>query len=90
MKIITKIWWRDRYREVDPEKPPVETRQLDSFLIHNEAPKCFMRGQGGWYKLTREGELHFVVRALYLMALKDWLSIAKNDYFTANLAGRIS
>lgn len=89
MKITTKIWWRDKYRNVNPEKPPVETRQLDSFLTYNKAAKCFLKGQGGWYKLTKEGELLFVTRALYLLSLKEWLRIAKDDYFIENLAGRI-
>lgn len=84
-KITTKIWVRNRYRNVNPEKAPKETRELDSFLYYNDAAKCFMKGQGGWYKFTREGSLLFVARALYLLSLKEWLRIAKDDSFIANM-----
>ena len=89
MKLVTKIWWRDKYRKVDPEKAPVETRQLDSFLVYNGACKCFFKGQGGWYKINKEGQFQYVTRTLYLLSLKDWLKIAKDDYYIPNLAGII-
>jgi hemin uptake protein HemP len=82
--ITTKIWIRDKYRNINPENPPKETRELDSFLFYNGAAKCFIKAQGGWYKLTREGKLLFVTRALYLMSLNQFLEIAKNDNFIAN------
>jgi len=84
MQIRNKIWVRDRWRNVKPDNPPKETRELDSFLYFNDAAKCFLKTQGGWYKLTREGSLLFVSRALYLLSLKEWLKIAKNDSFIAN------
>ena len=84
-KIETRIWVRDRYRNVNPDNPPKETRELDSFLYANCGAKCFMKGQGGWYKITKEGGLSYVTRALYLLPLKDWLNIAKDDYFIPNI-----
>lgn len=83
--MTTRIWVRDKYRKVDPDKPPKESRELDSFLFYNDAAKCFMKGQGGWYKISREGSILFVVRALYLLPLKEWCEIAKNDNFIANI-----
>lgn len=84
-RLVTKIWWRDGWCNVKPDKSPIDTRQLDSFLIYNHAAKCFMKGQGGWYKITKENSLLYVCRALYLLSFKDWLEIAKNDYFIANI-----
>jgi hypothetical protein len=84
MKVRTKIWVRDKWRNVNADNPPKETRELDSFLYFNDSPKCFLKTQGGWYKLTREGSLLFVARALYLLSFKEWLAIAQNDYFIAN------
>ena len=83
-KVETKIMVRGSYRTIKPSEPPRESRELDSFLYSNNAPKCFLKGQGGWYKITRESTLLFVSRTLYLLPLIDWLSIAKDDYFIAN------
>lgn len=83
--MITKIIWRDNFRHnVNPNKPPKDTRELDSFLFFNKAAKCFMKGQGGWYKITKQGTLLFVTRTLYLLTLKEWYDIAVNDSFIAN------
>lgn len=82
--IETRIWVRDNYRNVNPDKPPRESRELDSFLWYNDAAKCFLKGQGGWYKITRQGSILFVARALYLLTLKEWLEVALNDNFIAN------
>ncbi len=83
--MVTKIWWRDRYTNVKPDTPPRDTRQLDSFLVYNDAAKCFMKGEGGWYKISRQGSILYVVRALYLLSLSEWLEVAKDDNFTANM-----
>jgi hypothetical protein len=82
--LVTKIWWRGRYHNVKPDQPPKDTRQLDSFLVYNDAAKCFVKIEGGWYKLTRDGRLLFVSRVLYLLSLAEWLLIAKDDNFIAN------
>jgi len=78
------IWHRNMRRHVDPSKPPSDTRMLDGFLFWNNAAKCFVRAQGGWYKITRDCKLLYVTRTLYLLSLKEWLEIAKNDNFIAN------
>ena len=84
--ITTNIPYRNSWRhKIDPDKPPRETRELDGFLWKNQAAKCFLKGQGGWYKLTRDGRLLFVTRALYLLSFKEWLEIAQDDYFIANI-----
>lgn len=82
----TTIIWRGSFNhKVNPDKPPKDTRELDSFLFFNDAAKCFLKGQGGWYKLTRDNKLLYVCRTLYLLSLKEWLEIAKNENFIANI-----
>lgn len=85
MKTVTRIFYRDAYRNVDPEKPPKDTRQLRAFLIANGARDCFLKGEGGWYKLGTDGSLKFFSRALYLYSLEDFLKAAKDDSFIANI-----
>lgn len=85
IQVNPNIWWRGRTITISPDKPPVDTRQLDGFLYWNGAPKCFLKGEGGWYKLTKEGTLLYVVRTLYLLSFREWLEIAMNDNFTANI-----
>ena len=87
--MVTKIWHRDSYKTVDPNKPPTDSRMLDMFLVYNNAPKCFLKTNGYWFKLTRDGRLLRVERTLYLLPLKEWLKIAKDDNFIPNIAGII-
>jgi len=83
--MITKVFHRDRYVNVNPKKPPTDARILDSFLIYNNANKCFIRAVGGWYKITKACGMIFVSRTLYLLSLEEWLEIAKNDKFISNV-----
>lgn len=84
-EIIIRTPYRDNWHhKVHIDRPPKETRELDGFLWVNGAAKCFMKGQGGWYKVTRDGRLLFVSRTLYLLSLKEWLEIALDDDFIAN------
>lgn len=82
--MITRIWWRDKWCNAKPERPPHDTRQLRSFLLYNNTADCFMKGEGGWYKITKEGTILFVIRALYLMSLEEFYLVAVNDNFIAN------
>lgn len=81
----TRIPYRGKLVNVNPEKPPVDTRQLRGFLLWNGARDCFMKGQGGWYRVGTDGQILFVSRVLYLLSLKEWLEIALNDNFIANI-----
>ena len=85
MLIETKIPWRGRYVTIKPDRPPKDTRQLRGFLLWNGARDCFMKGEGGWYRIGLDGDILFVVRALYLLSLKEWLEIATNDNFINNI-----
>lgn len=85
MNIVTKVPHRGKMINVKPERPPTDTRQLRGFLLWNHARDCFMRGEGGWYRLGTDGSINFVARALYLLSLKEWLEIALNDNFIANM-----
>lgn len=78
-----KIWVREGWMNINPEKAPRESRQLDSFLFYNNAPKCFLKGQGGWYKITKRNTLIFVSRTLYLLSFNEWLEIALNDNYVS-------
>lgn len=84
MNIETKIWWRNGFVRVNPERPPKDERQLISFLSYNNAPNCFVKTGNAWRKITKEGKLVFVTRALYLLSLEQWLKIANNETFTTN------
>lgn len=80
--LATRIWWRDRFITVDPDKPPVDERQLISFLRYNNAPACFVKTGNAWRKVTKECHILYVSRTLYLLSLKEWLRIALDDKFT--------
>jgi hypothetical protein len=81
----TRIWWRDKYVNVDPEKPPKDERQLISFLRYNNAAACFIKTGNAWRKITKQGSILYVSRTLYLLPLKEWLAISLNDNFVANM-----
>lgn len=81
-KVLT--WIRGKRKWLDPNEPPKEVRELDMFVWQHIGSKPFVKVQGGWYKVTRHGQLLFVARTLYLLTLQEWLDIAKNDNFIAN------
>lgn len=82
--MVTRIWWRDKFINIDPSKPPKDERQLISFLRYNNAPACFVKTGNSWRKVTKTGGLLNVCRALYLMSFEEWLEVALNDNFIAN------
>ena len=83
---VTKLPYLNSWRhKINLTKAPISTRELDGFLWANNAAKCFMKGQGGWYKLTREGTLLYVCRTLYLLSFQEWYDIAVDDNFIANM-----
>ena len=86
MEMQTRIWWRDKYINVNPTRPPKDERQLISFLRYNNAPACFVKTGNAWRKVTKQGSLLYVSRTLYLLSLEEWLETALNDRFTANAA----
>lgn len=77
----TKIWWRDKFINVNPDKAPADERQLISFLRYNNAPACFVKTGNAWRKVTKDGQLIEVSRTLYLLSFKEWLRIALDDCF---------
>jgi hypothetical protein len=77
--MITNIYYRNNYINVNVDKPPKDLRQLRAFLLANNTRDCFLKSQGGYYKLELDNKLYFISRVLYLLTLKDWLEIAKND-----------
>lgn len=83
--MITRIFYRDRYRTIIPTKSPKDTRELISFLYYNNVPMCFVKGVGGWYKISKTGIFMYVCRTLYLLSFEEWLSIALNNNFTPNI-----
>ena len=82
--MVTRIPHRGKVINARPERPPKDTRELRSFLLFNNAADCFVRAQGGWYKICKDGSLKYVTRAMYQLSLKEFLEIAKNDHFIAN------
>lgn len=84
MLIETKIPWRGKLVKVNSDVAPKDTRQLRGFLLWNGARDCFMKGEGGWYRIGIDGQILFVSRTLYKLSLKEWLTIALDDDFIAN------
>lgn len=82
--MVTKIFVRGAYRKVNPKRAPREVRELDSFLVYNSSSKNILRGQGGYYRLSRENSLLFVARNLSLLSFEEWLEVSLNDNFIAN------
>lgn len=84
--MITEVYYRGTtHHKINPELPPKDVRELDSFTYTNAGCKPFVKGQCGWYKVSRQGSLLFVSRTLYLLSLREWLEIAVNDLFIGNL-----
>lgn len=85
MKLVTRIFVGKRYITVNPDRAPVSSRELRSFLIYNGAPTCFFKDGGAWYKITEDCKALYVSRTLYLLSFKQWLDIALNDNFIATM-----
>lgn len=81
----TEIYYRESRRKIDPETLPREVRLLDAFLVANNCPKCFVKLQGGYYKLTRKNTMLYVCRTLQDYSLREWLEIAKNERYIGNI-----
>lgn len=85
MTLRNTIWYKGRKRTVDFDKPPKDSRELNSFIYWNGGARCFVKQSGGWYKITKDNNFLYVERALYLLSLKEWLEVALNNNFTANI-----
>jgi hypothetical protein len=81
----TTIWYKGKARNVHPSEPPKDSRELNSFVYWNGAGKCFVKQSGGWYKITKDNKFLYVERTLYLLSLAEWLEVALDDNFTANI-----
>jgi len=77
--MTTRIYVKNSWRNIDPNKPPASSRELDSFLFYNNAPKCFVKTNGYWFKVRQDGVMEKVSRVLYTLPLKDWLKIANEN-----------
>lgn len=75
----------DSWRNLNPEIPPKSHNELNCFLVWNNAPMCFFKAQGYWYKLCKDGIPKLVARTLYLLSLKEWLNIALNEKFIGDI-----
>lgn len=71
-ELVTKIWVRNNWKNINPDNAPRELRELDSFLAFNSTAKCILKGQGGYYRI-KDGILHFISRTLSSLSFKDWL-----------------
>jgi len=82
--VITSIILNGRKHNVKPDEPPLNSKELNSFCYHNDAPVCFFKSDGGWYKVIDNNAM-YVIRTLYLLTLREWLEIALNDNFVCNI-----
>jgi len=81
----TKIIYRGSYHNVNSSLPPKDSKELDSFLLFNKAPRCFLKTGGKWFKITKDGKLLAVCRTLKHLSLSEWLGIAKDTQFIPNI-----
>lgn len=82
--MVTQIYYRNGWRNVNPEQAPKDFRMLDAFLIYNNAARNIVRIQGVYYKICMDGVLKFISRALYLVSMAEFLSISNNDNYCSN------
>ena len=83
--MITQIYYRNGYRNVNPSNPPKDQRELYSFLRYNNAPTCIIKASGGYYRMSKTGTLKYICRTLYNLSLAEFLTIAKNDNYIPNI-----
>lgn len=87
----TKVWVRNGYRNIDHERPPRESRELDAFIFEIAGFKPFVKLNGkGWYKMHCNEQEHvtgmlFVTRTLASLSLGEWLNIALDNKFSGNI-----
>jgi hypothetical protein len=72
--IVTKIWYRGGWCNVNLDKAPKDYRQLRSFLLHNMVnPIRVSKADNEWWYLTESGIFKHVARTLYQLSLSEWL-----------------
>ena len=74
--MITQIYYKGSWRNVESTVAPADSRMLEAFLIANTAPRCFYRVQGAWYKIHTTGLVTFAARTLSHLSLGEWLKLA--------------
>lgn len=72
----TKIFYKNRFVNVNPKEPPKDSRMLRSFLIYNNARDCFVKTAGKWFKISKGDNLIYVCRTLNHLSLEEWLEKA--------------
>jgi hypothetical protein len=82
--MVTRIFYRNNFRTIRPNKVPRDTKELNAMLLYNKAPLNLVKSADGWYRVARDQSFHFVARTLYLLTFKEWLEVALNDNFVAN------
>ena len=85
IKISMKILKSGKLISINPDTAPPTIKHLDAFLLHHNISRCFIKAQGGWYKLQEPNQMLFVNRVLYTMSYNEWLAVAKNNNFTSNI-----
>jgi hypothetical protein len=74
--MITKIYTRGNWKNIKPETPPKDMREVTSFAVTNQL-RNLVKLQGGYYVINNKGQFEFLGRALYLFSFQDYYNKAK-------------
>lgn len=77
LKMETKIWVNNTWRNVKPTDSVNTTRAMHSFCTFNNLPDALFKTQGGWYLLKKDKTLEFVTRTLNSITFQQLYNIHK-------------
>lgn len=75
--MITKITYKGNWRNINPDNPPKDMRELESFLIFNSSTRNIVKASQGYYKV-QNGRFIFLCKYLYQLSLKEFLEKSLN------------
>ena len=82
--MITHIYVKNGYVNIDPEDFVGSCRRLRSFCLHNNLPDVVFKSQGGWYILTPKGDLVLLTRTLNSLTFST-LYTNLNKFYSPNI-----
>ena len=74
--MITEIYVRGNWKNIKPENPPKEMREITSFAVSNQL-RNLVKLQGGYYVINSKKEFGFLGRTLHLFSFQDYYNKGK-------------